>query len=181
MRQHGYAAVINFDAAAEKRLKDLWETLEQAGVESSLLPMGARPHLSLAVFEEIDEKRLCAELKRFAETFTDLTVNLHSVGAFPGEHGVVYLTPGVTPELLALHAGFHTVLDRMGIPSVREYRPGDWVPHCTVAMDLPLDQVSIAVDVTRSSEVFGPARLCSLALVAFLPLRELCVHPLCER
>ena len=49
----GYAAELYFDAEGEERVRCLWEGLAEMGLRSALLEMDSRPHMSLAIFDEI--------------------------------------------------------------------------------------------------------------------------------
>ena len=61
-------------------------------------------------------------------------LTLSSLGAFVAPEVVLFL--GVTPtrELLALNVAVHARLDRAGVSVRPIYRPGSYVPHCTLAM-----------------------------------------------
>lgn len=55
---------------------------------------------------------------------------------------------------------------------------GPRVPHCTMADDLEASALKEAFDVARESAVFGPARLVSVGVVSFRPVRQLSEYPL---
>jgi 2'-5' RNA ligase len=139
--------------------------------------MRVRPHISLAGIENLDAPKVCAMLKTFAQSSFSPTVKLGAVGTFPTEQGVIYLAPVVTSELLQVHEEFHARLADLGLSSHEYYRPGNWIPHCTVAINLPPENVSAAVNVCRTSNVFHQAQLVEIALVEYLPVQEICVFP----
>ena len=127
----GYAIELNLSPASSARVVGLWEDLARASISSSMLDLGAQPHISLTVVDELDPALLRADLSRFAERTPLLSVDLASAGTFPTAEGVLFLAPVVTPELLEIHRGFHRLLSDRGVESVAYYRPGNWVPHCT--------------------------------------------------
>jgi 2'-5' RNA ligase len=143
--------------------------------------MGIRPHISLAGGEGTPPESLRGDLADLAARTAPLTIRLSAVGTFPTDQGVVYLAPVVTAELLKLHEAFHAWLNGLGISSFDYYRPANWVPHCTVTINLPPERVPIAVDICRRSNVFHTARLVEIALVEYLPVKEICVFPLGDR
>lgn len=174
---HGFAVELYLDAASEERLVGLWRALARDGITSLMLDIGARPHISLAVFSELEVDALRAPLEAFARAAAPLTLTLSHVGVFPAAN-VVFAAPAASTPLLQLHAKFHALLRERGLPSYHFYLPGAWVPHCTLAMELPPERVGDAVAACLAHPVFGPATATHLALVEFRPVVELAVLPL---
>jgi 2'-5' RNA ligase len=177
----GYAVELNLDPGSAARVQTLWDELAGAGITSEMPDLGAYPHVSLAVFDEIEPARIRPVLESFAGSHRPIQVRLASVGTFPSEEGVVYLAPVVTPELLALHADFHERLRESGLVGWEYYLPGRWVPHCTVGIFLPPEKVPETVSRVRAADVFGPADLVEVTLIEFKPVRTLLSFPLSER
>ena len=46
-------------------------------------------------------------------------------------------------------------IQQIGIESNPYYRPGHWVPHCTIASDLSDSAIQTALDIARRGAVFG--------------------------
>lgn len=176
----GFAVELHFDPQAEMRVRSLWDELARQGIRSPLPQIGSRPHISVAVFDRIDPTRVRPELEELASTLSPLPLTLDAVGAFPAKDGVVFLTPVVTPELLELHQSVHARLDALGLRALEHYRPGRWVPHCTVAIDLPREQVIPALEICRCSRVFGSLMLAEIGLVEYRPVRPIYSFPLRE-
>ncbi|MBI3948251.1 MAG: 2'-5' RNA ligase family protein [Armatimonadetes bacterium] len=174
----GYAVEVYFDPQAEARVRLLWQRLADQGISSPLSAAGSRPHVSLAVFERGDPVRLREELAALVPRCPPLSLLFSSVGAFPTQEGVVFLAPVVTPGLLEVHRRFHGQLQEAGIRSLEHYRPGRWVPHCTVATNLAPAQTALAMEVCVASSAFGPATLTEIGLVEFRPVRSICALPL---
>ena len=120
----------------EPEADKLDEALE--ATDSLLSRMHALPHVSLAVFEEVDIGKLVSVVETFAASTPPFSLRFGSLGLFPGEENVVFLAAIVTKELLALHEKLHSALSDAGIESDPDYRPGSWVPHCTITMEEPL-------------------------------------------
>jgi 2'-5' RNA ligase len=174
----GFAVEMHFDRQAEARIRALWDELARQGIRSSLPTIGSRPHISLAVFDRLDPSRVGPELERMAGRTASVPLTLCAVGSFPTQEGVVFLAPVVTQDLLELHRRVHCRIDEMGLRPLEHYRPGRWVPHCTVAIDLPREQVPLALDICRGSRAFGPALLAEIGLVQYRPVRPICSFPL---
>ena len=154
------------------------KSLARAAINSVMLDVGAQPHISLAVFENLDPQMLRADLSRFAEVTRPLSLDLASAGTFPTAEGVVFLAPVVTQELLLVHQRFHRLLSDRGLDCVAYYRPGNWVPHCTVAIDVAPDRVAASLEMCVQSEAFGAVALDEVSLIEFRPVREVYAFPL---
>lgn len=174
----GFAVEMHFDPQAESRIRSLWDELARQGIRSSLPMIGSRPHISLAVFDRLDPSRVAPELERMAGKVAPIPLTLCAVGSFPTQEGVVFLSPVVTRELLGLHRRVHSRIDELGLRVLEHYRPGRWVPHCTVATDLPREQIPPALEICRCSRAFGPLVLAEVGLVQYRPVRPICSFPL---
>ena len=172
-----FAVILYLDPTTEAEVQALWALLSEKQISTVIATMGIRPHISLAGVEHLDAQQVCARLKTFSQSVSPLTIKFGAVGTFPTEQGVVYLAPIVTSELLRLHQELDVRLASLGLSSHEYYRPGNWIPHCTVAINLPQANVPAAVNACCKSSLFHAARLVEIALVEYLPVREICVYP----
>jgi len=132
-----------FDDGLDRAVRAL-----QKAVGSPLPGWGARPHISLAVgVRDGIEDALAA----FAGTVAPLRVHLAAVGTFSGDQGVLYLAPVLDRALLDLHAAAHDALRDHVEESEEHYRPGNWMPHCTITVGI--DDAALADAVVRCRAV----------------------------
>ncbi|MGY0006651.1 2'-5' RNA ligase family protein [Micromonospora sp. I033] len=138
------ALELYLDTDATRRIRVLWDALEAEGVQSmkSLLGQRHRPHVSLAVAPRLDPHRVAEALAGLVVA-APLRLEFQHAGQFVGR--VLWLGPAPTPELLAHHGTVHERLARAGIGLVEHYRPGRWVPHCTLSMRVPNALMAAAV------------------------------------
>jgi 2'-5' RNA ligase len=139
-------------------------------------PMTQPPHVTIAGYENhISERDIAGELASFVRDLRAVTVKISSIGVFGDEgHGfVVFLAPVCSDGLLTLHRAFHRQFDHLSDSCVEHYRPGNWVPHITVAANL--DRAGVAPVVAGWIADWAPfrARLGSIALVEHPPARSL--------
>lgn len=165
-----YAVELALDPTATAAVRRVWRELEDAGI-TYMARAGARPHVSLGIWETLDHAAFEAELTQFAAETPPLPITLASVGLFPAV--AVFLAPTVTRELLGLHAGFHRRVERLGTSPWRHYAPGAWVPHCTLATDLGHDQFEPALGIARRVALPLECRLVEIGIVEFRPVRQL--------
>jgi len=131
-----WALEIYFDAESEDRVESIWASIDAAGGRSlgSVPGTEYRPHVSLAVFEEGDRRETSGALSRILEPCLGMPLTLASLGFFLSPGAVAFL--GVTPteHLLDVHRRVHTELAALTTASWSLYEPGNYVPHCTLAM-----------------------------------------------
>jgi 2'-5' RNA ligase len=173
-----YAVELLFDPEADAAVREVWrEVAAQTG--NSVLPdLAGQPHITLAVHEEQDAPQLDRAVRAFQAPATPFL--LGSAGSFPGNEGVAFLAPVVTDELLDLHRRWHAASPG----SHEHYRPGHWVPHCTVGILLEGPALSEALEVARCALPVG-GRLAEIALIqierALRPVECLVRVPLSTR
>jgi len=138
------ALELYLDTDSTRRIRTLWRSLESDGIRSmaSLLQEKHRPHVSLTAARRLDPAAVSAALSDL-EVARPLTLQMGFAGQFVGR--VLWL--GITPtvELLAHHRAVHDRLSAAGIEVWDLYRPGRWIPHCTISLRVPNSQMSQAV------------------------------------
>jgi 2'-5' RNA ligase len=129
-----HAVELALDDAATRKVLGLLAVLEAAGVAPiTAASPHVHPHVSVAVAAEAAPEVLRDALLGVATAGLP-PLTLSSVGAFVTPEAVVFL--GVTPTamLLELNRRVHARLDAAKVAVWPLYRPGIWVPHCTLAM-----------------------------------------------
>src|SRR5262245_46222316 len=151
-----YAIELALDPETAAVVRRVWRELADAGIQY-MAASGARPHISLGIWESLDRDRAETELTRFAAERSPVRLAFASVGLFP--RVAVFLAPTVTADLLELHAGFHRRFARLGDVPWAHYQPGAWVPHCTLATDLGPDRFGDALAIAGRVPLPLEARL----------------------
>jgi 2'-5' RNA ligase len=171
-----YAVELNFDPVVEERIRALWRRLAGLGVGSLMSANGASPHVTLAVYDEVDELGIERRLRAFARDEPRIVLTFALAGTFPGPAGVVFLAPAPTRTLLGLHARWHAGC--ADLVSWVHYRPDFWVPHCTLAKEAAADNIGEGVALARELAFPLTAEMQSVSLVRFVPVVELLRFPL---
>lgn len=166
-----FAVEIFFAESAERRVRNLWSALEKAQIPSRVKTGGFRPHLTLAVFDGHTED-FPARLKQFAQNLPPLTLCFPSVGIFPQPEGVVFFGAVLSAELSSVHEAFHQEFAGSLHGSREYYRPGQWIPHCTLAIGLTPEEIPGAVRVFASEPLPLTAQAQKIGLVEFPVHRE---------
>jgi hypothetical protein len=142
-----WAVEMFFDEQADAAVRELWTELAEAGLPSlaTLTHRRHRPHVSLFVADSLYQADLTGLRAVLASRHPVL--RLSALATFPGQEGVLFLGVTVTEELLALQAGAYQAVAGQPVGYWPLYRPGYWVPHCTLAFGLAPEQIAAAIEV----------------------------------
>jgi 2'-5' RNA ligase len=131
-----FAVVLYFDDLTEQRVRRAWDALDQFGIPSagSTYEEGYRPHITLAMLDTPYPEQAAARLRMPLSSVSGLPVSMTALGFFLTNKAPAYLAVAPTTALLKLHEKVHAALG--GMDTWSYYRPGNWMPHCTLAMDV---------------------------------------------
>lgn len=161
----------------EAAVIQVWEALARSGMNRSMLDSGARPHVTLAISDRVDLAALEGATMAFAASLLPVRLTLSSVGLFATAEGVMFFGVTVTHSLLEAHAEFSRIFAAHARQPYAYYRPGTWVPHCTLAAGLAEEQVGDAVAIARRQALplYGTAHELALTEVGDFTARTLTV------
>jgi hypothetical protein len=128
------------DEAADRAVRRLWSRLEDDGVPTLQTHTHGRhvPHLSFASLLSYDVHEVRAALEALPPA-SPTVLHFDALGLF--RRSRCWLVPGLTSGFLSRQEGVVSALDRTGAQLHRHYRPGEWLPHLTLAPRLHLDQL----------------------------------------
>lgn len=126
------AVCLLFDERTDHALRQLWHRLEAAGVATLLSHTHGHhvPHLSYAVLRTYDVGAVAAAMGALPDGGP---VRLHFDGLGLFRRGRAWLIPGIGADVHARQERVVAAALGTGADLHRHYRPGYWVPHCTVA------------------------------------------------
>lgn len=168
MKNMGYAVELFIKGSESEDIQHLFKE-----TNSILADIDAKPHISLAVFDEVDIPKLCVILHDFAARLEQLTIRFSSIGLFPGTENIVFLAPVVTESLISAHAILHRYLADANMKCHSYYLHGAWVPHCTITAEEPLEKSIESIQKIHSAQVLGEYHFDSIHLVKFRPVVSL--------
>lgn len=177
----GYAVELFFDQKMEDEILTFRDSLYKLGINPVLGDMGDRPHVSLAVFGNLDIDQVVKMTSTFCHQCKQFPAQLAAFGAFPTDSNVIYLLPVPSRQLLDLHKEFHEHLSREKILSSHYYLPGQWVPHCTLEFELSDDQFNLAFQLCKQH--FSPIHgsFSSIGVIGFRPIDYLAEFQLIQQ
>lgn len=130
------AICLLFDPPSDRVVRDLWSRLETAGVHTMATHTHGHhhPHLSYAVLRSWDLSRVQATLAGLSDA-GPFTMSFHGTLAFP--RGRAALAPAISADLARRQQQVVSAVVETGADLHRNYRPGGWVPHVSVATSAP--------------------------------------------
>ena len=161
----GYAVELYLRDDESQDIRRLFTT-----TRSVLADIGTTPHVSLAVFDDVEVPSLTRIVGDFAARTSPFTLRMSSVGLFAGAENVVFLAPVVTESLLQVHAALHDLISAKGLSCHPDYLPGAWVPHCAVTVEEPLDWSLDTIKAIHDASVLGKYTFDNVHVVQFRPV-----------
>ena len=148
--------------------------MTDCGVAPYLGISGNRPHISLALCEELNQATCQTQLESWSIQVNPFPISFQSLGIFPAPGAVVFAAPLVTVELLALQREVDGMLDGCcKWPEFDFYRPGKWIPHCTLAMEFKDDQLPRALEIAGHLKLPLDGMACGVGVIEFRPVKHL--------
>ncbi len=174
-----YAVVLHFGDELETQVLALWQKLADTKLTSSLLNFGiSRPHISLASFEQADVNILLKHVEDLAKSTFSFPLSFDSVGSFPTDERVIYLTPTRPKALANIHANFHKNIQHAGLSCNEYYLPGQWLPHCTVAYKVEDSKFEKAIEYCQKADHQFHGDITEIGVLEYRPIKELASFPL---
>jgi 2'-5' RNA ligase len=146
------------DAGLEGRIRAEWQALAGAGFSSLAAHTSPsnRPHITCVVRPSIPQLS-GAELDAVVSLPLDLEIG-DPVLFGEGDRRVLARSVAPTPQLLDFHAALHTLVGD-GAPDAPHTRPGEWVPHITLARRIRVADIPEALRLIENAHSSPPTAL----------------------
>ena len=129
-----YAIEMYFDKVTEEKIMRLAQKIADAGLSTKYLEWKTRPHVTLAVYNDIDVDRCAQLLEKFANDHKTFPALFDAVGMF-NYTKTIFLSPIMTRSIYELHSELYVLMQEFEASAWAWYKQPDcWVPHCTVAL-----------------------------------------------
>ena len=167
---NNYVVMARFDKETDIKIMSLWKQIADLGCSVSECP----PHITLAAYENFDEKLLCDYTSEFIAAQEDkIDVAFHSLSILPpgGEHSetaVLCLNPSHSKHFVDFYYKFHEKYEEYctGIGWFNSIKHGSPVIHATLGIVLVKDLQKI-MELVFCSEVFGKAEITALEVYSY--------------
>jgi hypothetical protein len=166
------AVCLLFDRHSDRAIRALWERIEKQGVASLQSHTHGRhvPHVSYAVLRRWDQAAVAEALA--VDGGDPVQLSFDGVGVF--RRGRLWLVAGVSSEVVARQERVVDLITATGAELHKYYRPGIWLPHCSLVPRATLDQlpavVATVMDVLPLPATLDHAALINSATAQISPL-----------
>ena len=82
---------------------------------------------------------------------------------------MIFLSPVSSQTLLNIHSDFHREFNEYLSDGWQYYLPGNWVPHCTLAINATADMVKRAVDILHGVTLPIEVTVKKIGVLKFAP------------
>lgn len=128
-----FAINVRSDDESAEAIRTLWRRLEAYEDTPSMRTLNYPPHLTLGIYADVTEQELFSAIDDVG--VEALTLRFEALGCFTPPGGlIVWAAPRVNRHLRRLHQAVHERIDADRCHP--NYRPGRWVPHCTLALNI---------------------------------------------
>ncbi|KAG4182121.1 hypothetical protein ERO13_A09G025000v2 [Gossypium hirsutum] len=111
----GFSIELYFDPALENQVLKAWNVLARRQISTQLIEIESRPHITLFSSPFLDPAKLESVIKSFASKQEPLPISFSSIGAFPNENNVLFLSPAPTMTLLQFQAQVCEAIKKKGL------------------------------------------------------------------
>lgn len=147
---------------------ELWQEASAFEPAPSMKASDYPPQVTLAVYEDFAPPDVLA---RISGAHSAIPVTFSGIRYFQNEFLVLWARPVSNDQLLKFHAAVHREID----PALcrDHYRPGRWVPHCTIALKIPGSMFEPAIKWASEIEAQFSVTFDALDIVQFAPVKVL--------
>jgi 2'-5' RNA ligase len=160
---------IRADHPSADEIERLWDQVAAFEDTPSMRAHGYRPHLTFAIYDDVDENTAREAMQQAAAGQTQLRIVFSRIRWFEGSPLVLWAEPSRDAALTRMHAAISVAIDPARCRP--HYRPEAWTPHCTLGMRIAdnrrSDAIAFAQAFDRHIEVLFDVVDC----VAFPPVR----------
>jgi 2'-5' RNA ligase len=138
------AICLLFDRRSERAVRALWDRIEVQGVPSLRSHTHGRhvPHVSYAVLRRWDQAVVDDALAGL-DGGDPVDLSFDGIGLF--RRGRTWLVAGVSADFVARQQRVVEAVTATGAELHKHYRPGVWLPHCSLAPRATLSQLPLVV------------------------------------
>lgn len=163
----GFAISFQSDHPSAESIRELWREVEHFEDAPSMALLGFPPHVTLAIYESdsVQEWQVLDALDHASRHLKALILTFDAIRSFEGSTTVLWAAPRHCRDLVDAHAAIHAAIDPRHCR--RHYRPGLWIPHCTLGMRIRDDRKTAALSYAAAFQGVIDVTFDALDCIAF--------------
>jgi hypothetical protein len=173
------AVQLYFDAATDAAVRVVWRRLAEEQIAPYLHTSANRPHLTMALYEQLAVEDSDAALAGLAREVAPVPLMFGHLGVFPAAtDAVLFCAPISTPALRAIHEQVHARVDGFAQTPDERYAPGNWIPHGSLATHCPSARLTQALEVSLRLPLPLSGQVVAVGITYTSPARPYSTHRL---
>jgi 2'-5' RNA ligase len=168
-----YAIELFLDQETCKHIRRVWERLHDLGIGGPLYDSGAFPHITLSIFDELDLESSKRNIELLAERFPSFELSFTEIATFTEARNVVFLKADESSTLTSMKEYLSRALATTAAEEWYYSRDERWVPHVTLAIDVPAEQIQAAVEIASHIPLPLIGSALKVGVVQLEPLKHL--------
>jgi 2'-5' RNA ligase len=138
-----YAISLKCSNDTATPILDLWRQASVFETAPSMQGLSYPPHLTLAIYQNISPNLPDETVQKVFQDISAISVEFSGIRYFRNDLLVLWARPVDTVALQQVHQSIHRAIDP--VLCHEHYQPGHWQPHCTIAMNIPMDSAAEAL------------------------------------
>ena len=167
-----HAINIRSDDKSAEAIRSLWVECSALELAPSMGTLKYPPHITLAIYDQIGIPELTGAFDSAFSQATRFTAKFEKLDYFETPQAIILWAAPILPDFVrSIHEHIHA---RVGVEQSRpHYRPGSWVPHCSLATSIELSRKDEAI--AFANRAIGPFEVIFdvADCVSFLPVEVL--------
>lgn len=127
-----YSIEVYFDQHTEELITNQPLHIEDSTIQPIHLQWPTRPHITLALYSEIDLEQSDQLLRQIASSISPFCVTLYSIQHF-SDRNEIFLSPCTNKKLYQLQQSLYQMFIHYELFNKDAYQPEHWIPHCTLS------------------------------------------------
>jgi 2'-5' RNA ligase len=167
-----YAISIRSENETSRPIRELWRTCSALEDSPSMEALMYAPHITFAVYDEIDPRRLFEIVDSVFRDFESVTIRFDKLGYFEAPHALILWAAPALPS--RVHGAYERIHSKIDAELCRpNYRPGKWTPHCSLALSVDLSRKKQALALAARTIAPFEVSFDTADCVSFLPVKVL--------
>jgi 2'-5' RNA ligase len=128
-----FALSVKSVNATADAIVSLWDQVSAFEDFPSMRALNYPPHITFAIYDSpaASEQLAIAAMRRIARERPAIELSFDRIRTFDGPPLILWAAPEPREALREIHDQIHSAIDPKFCRP--HYRPGNWVPHCTLA------------------------------------------------
>jgi 2'-5' RNA ligase len=138
-----YAIILKCTNDTAMPILDLWRQASVFETAPSMQRLNYPPHLTLAIYQNISPNLPYETVQKVFQDIPAISVKFSGIRYFRNDFAGVVGASRRYRRFATVHQSIHRAIDP--VLCHEHYQPGHWQPHCTIAMNIPMDSAAEAL------------------------------------